>query len=852
MAWISLEGSDNDPLRFWRYVITACQVFHPTVAHAALAQLKSAWQISRELFSQEAILTTLLNDMARLACTGLLVLEDYHVVTEQAIHDMMIFFLDHLPADMHIILLTRSEPPFPLSRWRARGDLCEIRAADLRFSPEEMTLFFQQVLASSQSMLTAEMLKQLDRRVEGWAAGLRFLALALKGNQQVQALEHVIADFTGDYRTIQDYFVSEVFGELPETLQLFLLQTSVLSRLTGDLCDAVTGKRDSTRLLRTVERAGIFLEPLDETGQWYRYHALFSEAMRVEARQRLGTAAFLALYMRASQWYEQQEMLSEAIEAAFQARDNQRAVELIERLVRGSQYFLLNPQIFLATQGFYTFRRWLDQLPDEALYARPLLCLGYATATLFVFVTDQIFPSWNFIARVERALEMAEAGFRREGNSTGLGEVFAFRALVLRDQGALDEAVHFALLALDYLPENHREGRNFSLSVLGTGKLFDGQLEEAHKIFLELYALCEVLGNNALTRANAAMLHVVTFERGELHRAEEFFRQMLAEARRENDRDDIAHAQLFLAQIHYEWNDLQLADQEAGEALELGQYLGNEEFQMQAALLQARIEQARGSTEIALQRCAQLFTRFPATTPLRRRFWREIATVQARFYLAAGDFSALQRWEKERLQEGERVFLLQREREGVMQARWLHAQEKAGEAQRLLEDLLQSALEAGRFRSVLEMRALLISIKIPLGQIVDARQALLELLAQAHPQGFLRLFLDEGESMLRLLRGLLPSLRTQSLSRYLQTILHAAPVQVGLSSSSPSLLPTPLSLQEQQVLRLLVAGKSNPQIARELIVSINTVKAHVQSIYRKLQVNNRVEAARTAQLLQLL
>ncbi|MBO0783335.1 MAG: transcriptional regulator, partial [Ktedonobacteraceae bacterium] len=305
VAWIALDNGDNDPIRFWRYVITACQRFHPGLGRALLAQLSAGLSLSFELPSLETVLTPLLNEMARVGCSGILILEDYHLITEARIHETLIFFLDYLPENMHVVVLTRSEPPFPLARWRARGELCEVLAADLRFSQEESASFFQQVQISPAPTFSEEALRRLNERVEGWAAGLRLLALALQGSTREQEFESALANFTGDQRSLQEYFVMEVLNAQPETLQNFLLRTSVISRLTGSLCDAVVERHGSARLLESVERAGLFLELLDGSGGWYRYHALFAEAMRVEARRRLGNDAMRLLYLRASQWYAQ-------------------------------------------------------------------------------------------------------------------------------------------------------------------------------------------------------------------------------------------------------------------------------------------------------------------------------------------------------------------------------------------------------------------------------------------------------------------------------------------------------------------------------------------------------------------
>ncbi|MFL5805526.1 MAG: hypothetical protein ACJ8CR_27785 [Roseiflexaceae bacterium] len=316
MAWVSLDAGDNDPIRFWRYIITACQVLQSDCGREGLALLAAAAQPLFEPLSLEIVLTTFLNELTRHAHSGVLILEDYHVITAPQIHETMAFLLAHLPATLHVIILTRSEPQLPLARLRARGDLCELSAADLRFSQEETRRFFQQGLALP---LSPEASRQLDERLAGWAAGLRLLMLALRSRASLQAVEEVLATFAGSHRPILEYFVAEVLSVQPEPTQAFLLRTSVLGRLNGLLCDAVLGRHDSAELLAALDRASLFLEPLDEARQWYRYHALFAEAMQYEARRRFGDEALRGLARQASVWYEQHSMLAEAVEAALQA-----------------------------------------------------------------------------------------------------------------------------------------------------------------------------------------------------------------------------------------------------------------------------------------------------------------------------------------------------------------------------------------------------------------------------------------------------------------------------------------------------------------------------------------------------
>src|SRR5215472_14942690 len=315
VAWLSLDPGDNDPVRFWRYVMLACQAFQAESDQYALAlpPTRSSFASS----PLESMPRAFLNALASLPHRGMLILEDYHVISEPEIHESLTFVLEHLPATLHLVIVSRVDPPLPLARWRARGELCELHADDLRFSPEETAAFLQQALPA---VLSPEDIRRLDSRLEGWVTGLRLVTLALQGRTTQPEVEQSLSTFSGGHRHLLEFFVTEVLSAQPEVLQVFLLQTSVLSRLSGSLCDAVTGRRESEHLLETVEHAGLFLQALDGSEQWYRYHPLFAEAMRTEARQRFGAEALSTWYGRASVWHEQQGMLSEAVERSEERR----------------------------------------------------------------------------------------------------------------------------------------------------------------------------------------------------------------------------------------------------------------------------------------------------------------------------------------------------------------------------------------------------------------------------------------------------------------------------------------------------------------------------------------------------
>jgi LuxR family transcriptional regulator, maltose regulon positive regulatory protein len=852
-AWISLDSGDNDPIRFWRYVITACQRFYSGISRVSLAQLLADQSSSFELPSLNTILTPLLNELARDECAGLLVLEDYHLITEARIHETLIFFLDHLPKGIHLVMLTRSEPPFPLARWRARGELCEVQAEDLRFSQEESAHFFQQTQDLLQpAFFSEEILDQINERVEGWAAGLHLLVLTLQRSSRYRGLECALASFAGDQRSLQEYFVTEVLNAQQEPLQNFLLRTSILSRLTGSLCDAVVEQGEGERLLENVERAGLFLESLDGSGKWYRYHALFAEAMRAEARRRLGSEAVRSLYRKSSQWYAQQKMLPEAIEAAFQAQDIGQAAALIEHLLEQISNFIFGTRIFQQGPEFHTLRRWLEQLPETILGTRPLLCLCYAASIMFICFLEERVPSPETMAQVEKILQKAEDGWRCEGNRSRLGQIFAIRAMILRQPGIMGEAVSYARQALELLPAGEIEGRMMSLWLVGMAEMHEGHFTLAREMFLEVRTFYETLGSSGILRANTVWLSGLDYAQGELQQAAESLHRLLAEARAVGDRDDTCDALLGLAQLSYEWNELATAEQQAQEAFELAQQLANYDLQVQATLILAHIELAHSQILAAQRRCVSQLTSLPTAWPQRTRLVREIQVIQARLALAQDDFAALERWWTELAPLAEIPRAL-RDREALLRVRWLLHQDQPGDALDLLESLLPDAQEGGRNGTVWEIQLLMILAHAALKHLPTAQKQLRELLERMHSAGYVRLFLNEGEPQAALLQSILPTVRGDAQRVALRQLLLAFAQQRAASGDSPfdSPLIEPLSIQEQHVLHLLASGHSNPEIARKQVVSVNTIKAQVQSIYRKLNVTNRVEASEVAHMLKL-
>jgi LuxR family maltose regulon positive regulatory protein len=846
-AWFSLDSTDNDPVRFLTYFITALKRLDGRIGREALALLRDS-----PMLDLDRILTGLINDLAgQLSTDTVLILDDYHLITTEAIQTALLFLLDHMPPWLHLVIGTRSDPPLPLARLRVRGDLYELRAADLRFSGVEIETFLRQVMAGP---VSAEIVRRLEARTEGWVAGLRLVALALQGRPAPADAEHFLTTFTGSHRHILDYLATEVLDAQPEPIQAFLLQTSFLERLTGALCDAVTGRNDGAFMLEALEQANLFLTPLD--GDWYRYHTLFAEAMQHEARRRFDEAALNALFGKASRWYEQQGLLVEAVETALPAEDFSRAAALIERLVE--------PRGF--TNELQTLRRWLERLPEDILQTHPALSFAYAV--VLVFTSN--FGSRPPINRLHALLQRAENHWRAEDNRPKLGQVLAFRAMMAaRGQGDMALGGRLAGEALELLPEEDVQWRGVSLLLIGAGRMRAGELKAARQLLTEARALFELAGNGYGGRAATSILAGIYFRQGELRQSDQLYRQVLATAG--NDLSDRIRALLNLAALAYEWNELDRAEQEVTQALDLGRQLEGEDMVTPASLLLARIQQARSQPAQA----QALLYRLVAQTH-QPHLLAEVSAWQARLALAAGDRVTAQRWANSYTPPTEARAFIRQEREALIFARVLIAQGRAEAALRLLEGWQSGANAQGLAGSELEILMLKALAHLSQSNLTQAGQMLLQALTLAQPEGYCRLFLDEGEPLAALLQAVIPQLKEEPLLTYAQTLLSAFPQEpVTLPTPPDTINPSPvqiqnpkspvrvvtgkiqnpiesLSQQEERVLRLLVAGLSNSEIAQELVVSINTVKTQVKSIYRKLDVHNRREARAAAQRLNLL
>ncbi|QBD77067.1 hypothetical protein EPA93_14060 [Ktedonosporobacter rubrisoli] len=833
VAWVSLEDKDNDAIRFWHYLLAACQTLQEEIGAEALTLLRSMPHPPLTQNFLEVVLTTLLNDLTHLSKRSILVLEDYHLILSPDIQQGMYFLLEHLPANMHVILLTRSTPLLPLAKMRARNELAEVGMAQLRFTLEETRAFLTQTLHFS---FEKESLDLLHRYTEGWATGLRLITLAWPSQEvlSVREMQQRLFKNASSLHHLLDYLVEEVLLVQSEILQTFLLQTSSLQRLNSSLCDAMTGRGDSAICLEQLERSHLFLYQLEGDGQWYRYHTLFAEVMQQEARRRLGEESLRQLASRASDWYERHNMLPDAVEAAFNAQDVGRAVKLMIQIIEARH--------LLQLQELHLFLRWLGQLPEAIMRDEPLLSKAYAMVLAFSSAQRTL----AFKPLLEKYLQMAESKLRERGEYQELGETLALHALLSAHINDEARAIEMAGQALPLLPEREWIWRGIALGMLGMDALLAGRVADARLPNEYLEGAAEVEVDEYGKRGSLLLQGYFAHGTGQLHQAQTLLRQVFDQAG--EDLSDKGMALIGLANLSYEWNQIAVAESDAEEAYMISQERQQEQLQAQASIILARVRYAQGKF---LQ--AQEILHEAAVRLMRPRWRREIEMWLAWLAYLSADIPTVRRWLAacQSIYQEEELTDYIREREALLTARLLIKEKNGTDALGLLERWLVAAQNQERLRSEIEIILLMARAYESQGQMPEARLALLKGISLAEPEGYLRLFLDEEEGWVSLLKTSLPSINEQAQLIFVRRLLQSIGKQQA-ASADELLFVEALSPQERKVLRLLVAGRSNPEIANELVVSLNTIKTQVKHIYRKLQVRNRLEASEMARRWHLL
>lgn len=828
-AWVTLDDHDNDATRFWTYICSALRTVDASLGKATLAMLASP-----QPPSFESLLTPLINDLVRLKKSSVLVLEDYQAIKSAEINEGVSFLIQHLPQSLHVVFITRTDPDLPLGILRVRDEMVEIKASDLRFDQGEVEAFLLNTVPRG---VPSSMVDSLLQKTEGWPAGLRLVALALQNRNNAGDLEKLVQSFSGTDRYVADYLINEVFASQTEEIQSFLLRTSFFRRLTGSFCDAVLGTNHSASILEQLDRDSLFLVQLERGGDrvWYRYNPLFAESLQYLAKQRLDEAQIRALFEKATDWYAYHGLFDEAIETALTAKLFERAMTLIEKFIE------IHDMSELRTIG-----RWLENIPQQEILRHPVICFTYAQVILYS--TDRFAPATA--ARIDPFLRAAEVAWQGEKDAQRLGQLLSFRGNVTWWQGDFQKAFLYARQSLEKLPEHDVFWRGNSLLNFSYGLLNAGRIADAQDLILEARALLGAAQNIYGVLAAIQILSEVFYWQGELEQAEQLNQQIMTDAVGDISMlDDQGIASLNLANIAYERNELPEAEGYTRRALELSEQRANEILQVQATVRLAHIESAKGNSTSARELLKSLETKIQNPGLLR-----EIQNTQAILSIYRNDISSLDWWVKIISAEHENALRLQKEREAFILARLQIAEGKTNEVLVLLNQWREDALQNGRVRSLVEGLCLDALAHYADAKLSEATHSIGEALAVGQAKGFRRIFLDEGPRMAALLQAILPKLRDRSLSLYTTTLLHSFPSEVTsqMTTTGSGVEVEPLSQQELRVLRLLVAGLSNVDIARELVLSTNTIKTHVKSIYRKLNVNSRNEAGKLARELKLL
>ncbi|HWQ83161.1 MAG TPA: LuxR C-terminal-related transcriptional regulator [Anaerolineales bacterium] len=882
VAWLSLDKDDNQAGRFLNYLVTALQEADNTIGSEA-AQLITASQQA----PPEAVLTSLINDLDTVGGEIALVLDDYQYLTSKAAHAAVAFLLEHRPDSLHLVIATRSDPPLPLARLRARGQTVELRAADLRFTVPEAAQFLNEVMGLS---LDAEAVTLLEERTEGWIAGLQMAALSMRDRNDKRGF---IEGFSGTHRYILDYLLEEVLASQSPEVQRFLLCTSILERLTAPLCDAILKDEagdtsiilpPSSVILEYLEQANLFLVPLDDERRWYRYHHLFTDLLRARLDQ-IYQGLAPRLHARAAAWLEQEKMMVEAVNHALAAGEQDYAARLVEE----------NTTRLLAQGELNALMGWVGVLPAELRLARPWLCVHQAYALAFAGQLADVPP---LLAQAEAAKGVTATQDATyvvgKSEETGIpsaatfetrafkGAVAAIRAMTAVMVGQDGEAISQAQQSSELLPEENLWDRAAAAWALGYALRSLGRLREARAAFEEQIRLGLAMGNIWTLVTGLTDLANVVRAQGQIRQARALFEEALTEASKQGARSlgYIARMEASLASVLYEQNELEAANRLLTEAIAHTRQWPNPNHLAYAFALQARVLLAKGDLQGArsLVGKADQVRRSAALTRLNKRMveaelirvW--LALQAAGFGLEPGDqlkeqaTTLVEEWQDELVSSTENVAAFMdegAETAAITLARVLLAAGRTEEALSLLERVTHDAQAAGHTERLINSLILTTiasrrSEAFSDDQIIAALPALEEALSLAESGGYVRVFLDEGQSMQVLIAQWLSHAGINPLRSYAVRLLsHFEAEPNAVIAAQDKVVPTgnliePLSQRELEVLRLIALGKTNLEIARQLIVSRGTIKAHAASIYRKLDVTNRTEAVARARQLGIL
>lgn len=836
VAWLSLDKSDNDPFRFWSFFIAALQTVTPDIGLAALDMLQST-----HTPDLETILISLLNELQQQPGELVLVLDDYHLIDAPPIQDSLIYLIDHMPGQLHLVISSRGVPPWPLARWRVRHELNELRPVDLRFTYAESAQFLNQALGIQ---LAQQEIDVLQSRTEGWIAGLHMAVLSMQARLKAQGLSgisHFIESFSGANRFVLDYLVEEVINQQRPDYRDFLYETSLVDQFCPSLCNAITLREDSDHFLTQLEQSNLFLVPLDDEGEWFRYHHLFADLLRKQLKA-TQPGRLAEIHQRASQWYAGQNLLSEAIHHALEAKDFVR----VNELVTGNALAIIEHANLRQVLSLF------EELPQREFDAKPWLCVAYAWVKAYADPTTGLDP---ILQQAEQCLKgIAEATTRKRL----AGQLAAIKAYVAWLKGEANQALEFAQAALESLPEDDLRIRCHVWQTQGLALQFLDELPEAIQSFETALSAARQAGWVQETFFASTSLAFVNILQGHLRKSFAISQQVLSLASAAGspglDNPILAHTYANLSMVQREWNDLASAIQNAWQGVALAEKWKQADAIHVTLTSLSKALSAAGQDEEALTvnaRARQLADNVSAWF-FQISICDEILLHLARRDLPAATeaFARVEHLVDEKTRD---TYLFTK-------AFLLNAQGRYSDLLVLLEEALEGILRRGEvwfWMKLLPLRAVALQAQ---GRTREALGVLDQCLARAEPDGYVRIFVELGTPMRNLLR-LAASRENQT--AYIYQILAAyelpeapelslapAPSQPTSISLSDSLLE-PLSPRELQVLHLLNSPLTNEEIGRELFVSVNTIRTHIRNIYAKLGVNRRMDAVRRAKTLNL-
>ena len=866
VAWLSLDEGDADLARFLIYLVASLQKLKPNFGKGVLAVLESP-----QPHPIESILTTLLNEIAAFPDNFILVLDDYHVVDSQPVDHALEFLVEHLPSQMHLVIATREDPHLPLARLRTRGQLTELRAADLRFTSAEAAEFLNQVMGLN---LSAEDINALEHRTEGWIAGLQLAALSMQGHQDTAGF---IRSFTGSHHFVLDYLIEEVLQNLPEHIRSFLLQTAILDRLSAPLCDAVTGREDGKEMLDTLEHSNLFLIPLDDKRQWFRYHHLFADVLQTHAIE-TQDEQISSLHQRASAWFERNGLRSDAIRHALSAKDFEHAAGLIELAWPAAEEGSIQQAVWLV---------WVKTLPDELVHFRPVLNVGYAYALLgignmeaaevrlkdaerWIKPTDQIEvqPDTQSVEThpesSRRMVVIDKEQFKSLSAAIAVG-----RAYIAQSFGNIQDTVRYARQVLELIPAGDSFRYQQASMLLGFTYWATGDLDAAEKVFADYTMKLRTAGNIPDAIGTTVVLADIRMALGHLQEALSTCKQLLqfVMGLGKPISPDAADLHRKLSELYLEQFDLGSAAQHLQKSKELGEKAELPVWRYRWYFSQARFNETWGNLDAALDLLNEA-EKLHIRTPLPDLY--PISAMKARIWIAQGKLAEAQKWISEQGFSPDDDLDYLREFEHITLARILIAQYQKDRmensiqmALRLLDRLLQAADKGSRMGTEIEILVLQALAHQAQDNLMPAFTALECALTLAEPEGYVRIFVDESKPMAELLTKIEMKDVTLQLKKFILEVLSAFNLHTEtfpngsafrdgnkpLASLQP--LIEPLSERELEVLKLLKTDLTGPEIARECMVSLNTVRTHTQHIYAKLGVNDRRAAIRRAEELAL-